>query len=118
MGSSQDLKRQHEKAVAEQLLLTLGATGISYDHMGNDVDEPDVLFKQGSKRVGIEVVTAYLDNSHAKHIWQLARGKSKGGGSSGIIENPTEKLRIFIRRRLLRLKKAFIPLSCRVFLMS
>lgn len=39
--------------------------------------EPDVICKhlKGSKQLGIEVVTSYYDEEHAKSVWIQARGK-------------------------------------------
>lgn len=69
-----NLKEQHEEAVASNLLKTLGIEAEFLRH-GNDATEPDVLFKQQGKILGIEVATAYYDDlQQAKSEWQIARG--------------------------------------------
>lgn len=71
--NSADLKRQHEKAVADELLRSLGVEP-PFERLGNDKDEPDVLYKQGARTLGIEVADAYYDNSDARQNWEHARG--------------------------------------------
>ena len=72
MGNS-CLKKQHEKAVCDNLLRTLGV-GAVFVREGNDRDEPDVIYKVGERMLGIEVATAYHENSDAKQEWTVARG--------------------------------------------
>lgn len=73
----QSLKRQHEKAVVEDLMKCLENQDPQFDRMGDDKNEPDVIYSMGDKRVGVEVVTAYIDNDYAKLKWDFAKGKRK-----------------------------------------
>jgi hypothetical protein len=69
------LKQQHEIAVANGLIknLTLAAMFLrTGDHNKN---EPDVIYSYRGERLGIEVATAYTDNSEAEREWDIARGK-------------------------------------------
>jgi len=67
-------KRDHEKYIASNLILSLNSP-YEFDRMGNDKNEPDVIFKNNSKTVGIEICLAYYDNTDAKQEWTLARGE-------------------------------------------
>ena len=43
--------------------------------MGDDKSEPDVIFRNADKTIGVEVCLVYYDNSDAKQEWTLARGE-------------------------------------------
>ena len=68
------LKRTHEKAVSDELLNALGVQA-AFVRPGNDNDEPDVIYKRDDHTLGIEIATAYYDNSDAKQEWTLARSE-------------------------------------------
>lgn len=68
-----DLKKKHEKAVADQLLKNIGSNA-TFKRDGNDQGEPDVLYDIDGRVLGIEVATAYYDNSDARQAWEHARG--------------------------------------------
>ena len=70
------LKEQHEIAIANALLATLGHRSEFIRH-GQDGVEPDVIYSVADQTVGIEVATAYYDDLQAKAEWQLVRGISK-----------------------------------------
>ena len=57
MNPTQKLKRQHEKAVAKCLVETLNISDMSFDRMGDDINEPDVIYKTDDVRIGIEIVS-------------------------------------------------------------
>ena len=69
-----DLKRKHEIAVANALLEVVQKKA-AFVRLGNDKDEPDVIYKRDHHTLGIEIATAYYDNSDAKQEWTLARGE-------------------------------------------
>jgi hypothetical protein len=93
--SSLDLKRKHENAIADELLKSLDVKA-EFTRMGNDKKEPDVIYQKDGKTLGIEIATAYYDNSDAKQEWTLARGErqfSKEGyelREKGVIKNPDD----------------------------
>jgi hypothetical protein len=65
-------KFAHEKAVADQLLetLTIEAT---FERPGDpNKKEPDVIYNIGGKIAGIEVATAYYEDSDAKDAAEIA----------------------------------------------
>jgi hypothetical protein len=88
-----DLKRKHEKAVSDELLNALGIQA-AFVRLGNDKEEPDVIYKRDDHTLGIEVATAYYDNSDAKQEWTLARGERTMPPegyevrAAGVIKNP------------------------------
>ena len=88
-----DIKRQHERAVADALLKALEFEN-AFSRLGNDKDEPDVIYEHKGRTLGIEVATAYYDNSDAKQAWPRARGKRQPPPEgyefreAGVIVNP------------------------------
>ena len=67
-------KRDHEKYIATNLIKSLNLA-YDFERMGNDKNEPDVIFKDKDKSIGIEICLAYYDNSDARQEWTLARGE-------------------------------------------
>lgn len=67
-------KRDHEKDLSCELINYLKLPYI-FERMGNDTNEPDVIFCEGDKTVGIEICLAYYDDSDARSEWTLARGE-------------------------------------------
>ncbi len=95
MQKRKTLQKQHEKAVCDNLLgfLNIEASFLKY---GDDKTEPDIIYRLGNKSLGIEVATAYYDNTDAKQEWTLAAGErefTKGGfefREGGVIKGPDE----------------------------
>ncbi len=91
--SGPNLKREHEKFVCDELLKAL-SVGAEFVRMGNDRDEPDVIYTLHNTTIGIEVGTAYYEESDAKQEWTLERGErafpSEGleRRAGGVIHNP------------------------------
>ncbi|MBI3769739.1 MAG: hypothetical protein HY271_14795 [Deltaproteobacteria bacterium] len=67
-------KRRHEKAVADHLVGAL-AIEATFLRMGNDRDEPDVMYAWSRTTVGIEVGAVYYDESDARQEWTVAAGE-------------------------------------------
>jgi hypothetical protein len=67
--SATDLKRRHERAVADELLKTLKFEAV-FVRLGNDIGEPDVIYEGKARTLGIEVATAYHDKSDARQAWE------------------------------------------------
>jgi hypothetical protein len=65
MTDTQHLKRTHEKVVSDELLNALRIQ-VAFVRLGNDKDEPDVIYECNSHALGIEIATAYYDDSDAK----------------------------------------------------
>jgi hypothetical protein len=91
-----DLKRRHERAVGDALLKALD-TEAAFKRLGDDRGEPDVIYeREGGKTLGIEVATAYYDESDARQEWQHARGERQmpqegyEPRDGGVIVNPDD----------------------------
>jgi hypothetical protein len=88
-----DLKRTHERAVADELLKTLTVEAV-FARLGNDKGEPDVIYARKQGTLGIEVATAYYDNSDARRAWEHARGNRQMPQEgfefrdAGVLKNP------------------------------
>lgn len=89
------LQRQHEIAVCNRLLKNL-ALSATFLRLGDDRNEPDVIYSYGDESLGIEVATAYYDDTQAKREWSLARGKIHSPKGTLVTiwsgENPDEKI--------------------------
>lgn len=70
------IKLGHEKAVADQLLKVLKIDPTSSRNGDPTKSEPDVVYTIGDKTLGIEVATAYYDDSDAKEEWEIATGEN------------------------------------------
>jgi hypothetical protein len=88
-----DLKREHERAAGDELLKTLNIKA-AFKTLGNDKNEPDIIYERDGKTLGIEVATAYYDESDARQEWQHVRGERQMRAEgieprdAGVIENP------------------------------
>lgn len=70
-----DLKREHERAVADGLLRTLNVNAV-FKRLGNDKGESDVIYeREDGKTLGIEVATAYYEERDARQEWKHGRGE-------------------------------------------
>lgn len=93
MPDTRQIKRRHEKAISDELLNALGIQA-AFVRLGNDQDEPDVIYNRDNRALGIEIATAYYDNSDAKQEWTLARGERAmppegyEARADGVIRNP------------------------------
>lgn len=69
-----DLKKQYEWAIADELLEACGVQ-TEFLRYGDDREEPDVIYRlPNEETLGIEVATAYYEDSDAKQEWTLTRG--------------------------------------------
>ncbi len=78
MRLDDDLKRRLEWNVAKEFLLEYNqATDSLFKAVKHGVPpEPDILCRDSrtGERIGIEIGTAYYDDTHAKSVWASARG--------------------------------------------
>lgn len=104
-GGSMSLKREHEKSICDELFKVLDV-GAEFVRMGNDRDEPDAIYKSGNTSIGVEVGTAYYDESDAKQEWTLARGErafpQEGieRRAGGVIHNPDKLICERVQREI------------------
>lgn len=91
-------KGNHEKWTADKLLECLGVEA-EYLRHGDERAEPDTMYKLVSGSVlGIEIATAYYDNSDARQVWTVVRGdrtfSTSGYGlrDDGVISRPGETM--------------------------
>jgi hypothetical protein len=98
MKNRDAVKLGHEKAVADQLLATLQIAA-TFERQGDpSKNEPDVIYKLDGRTVGIEVATAYYENTDAKDAWEIAAGEKplQAGEirprSGGVVGSPDETI--------------------------
>ena len=98
MRKRDEVKASHERAVAGKLLeaLKIDAT---FERQGNpDRGEPDLIYRVGGKTVGIEVTTAYYEDSDGKDTAEIAanerplRPNEIRPRSGGIIGEPDQMI--------------------------
>ena len=88
------IKQGHERAVADQLLDVLRISATFERNGDPDKNEPDVIYKIDGKAVGIEVATAYYENSDAQDATEIAPGERPlataeiRARSGGILKSP------------------------------
>ncbi len=99
MRTRDSIKVRHERAVANQLLATLDVEATFVRHGDPSKHEPDIIYRKPSEQtIGIEVVTAYYEDSDAKDAAEIAAGeKPLGPGeirerSDGLIVEPDQKI--------------------------
>ncbi len=102
---SGNLKRAHERFIGDTLLATLRFNA-EFVRMGNDQGEPDIIYRQGNRMIGIEAGTAYYEEADARQEWMHARGERglPPGGieprDAGPIGNPDDLICTRVQRLL------------------
>lgn len=75
MNKREAVKKGHEKTVANQLL-EVEKIEATFERVGDaNKKEPDVIYTIGDLAVGIEVATAYYEDSDAQDEWEIATGE-------------------------------------------
>src|ERR1700704_2308071 len=87
-------KRKHEIAVCNRLLEALQINA-KFLRSGDDRDEPDVIYCVSNGTLGIEVATAYCDDSHATWAWNKGIGEKLG------VQEPNAKMSARIQYEIL-----------------
>lgn len=92
-------KAAHEKAISDQLLATLGVAASFVRHGDPSKREPDIIYSsEPSQTIGIEIVTAYYEDSDAQDAAEIAAGERPLGAteirerSGGLLIEPDEKI--------------------------
>src|SRR5213592_3695499 len=75
-----DRKTRSERILTEDFLLTYNLIhDSSFDIVrAGDPPEPDMICRdtRSSQQLGVEVTVVYYDSTHAKSLWEPARGKT------------------------------------------
>ncbi len=66
-----ELKAQYERWAADALVHALDLN-FTFERHGNDLNEPDIIYKTDSHSLGIEVTTAYYSDDQASAAWDNA----------------------------------------------
>ena len=85
-------------AVADQLLM-VEKINAAFERVGDaNQREPDCIYKIEGRTIGIEVATAYYEDSDAQDEWEIATGERPLAAgeirpsSGGVFENPDESI--------------------------
>jgi len=76
MNSAKQLQKQREKCACDRLLNSLKLNA-QFERHGNDIDEPECIYKFDDELLGIEVSTAYPDDRYAKRLREHISGERK-----------------------------------------
>jgi hypothetical protein len=101
------IKAGHERAVADQLFATLEVEATFVWYGDPSKREPDINYRKPSEQtIGIEVVTAYYEDSDAQDAAEIAAGENPLGPdeirerSSGLLVEPDQKICERIQKEL------------------
>ncbi len=68
------IQENHERAVGNAFMDWYNERmGTSYAYYARGTDAPDLIYKDGSKELLLEIAVAYYDAGHATMLWQNAR---------------------------------------------
>ena len=86
------LQEQHERAVGGVFIEWFNEqTGTSFAFYTRGSDPPDLVYRDGTKEMLLEITGAYYDGGHATMLWQNARDSADAPDSwSG--KGPDQKL--------------------------
>jgi hypothetical protein len=82
-----------------------------YDRYDRGVDRPDLIYRDGSKELLLEITASYYGPEHAKMLWQNARNVA-GAPNIVIIKSPDQQLIDFINIGLAKKCEKTYPLNC------
>lgn len=77
MNSKQQKQQSHEKSCGDLLLNLLSEKYWTYVRHGNEIDEPDLIYKNERNTLGIEVTVAYRNNLLAEDFWNIRSNLGK-----------------------------------------
>ena len=98
MRRREAIKKGHEKAVADQLLEVLGINATFVRNGDPNQREPDVIYTIDGRTIGIEVATAYYEDSDARDEWTVAAGEREfppegfEPRSGGVLNGPDQMI--------------------------
>lgn len=107
MRTRDSVKSGHERAVANQLLATLEVEATFVRHGDPSKREPDIIYRNRSEQtIGIEVVTAYYEDSDGQDAAEIAAGETPLGSgeirerSRGLLVEPDQLICEQIQKEL------------------
>ena len=86
------IQGKHERAVGDAFIDWYNERmGTSYAYNARGTDVPDLIYKDDSKELLLEITVAYYDAGHATMLWQNARDLP-GAPDSWSTKSPDQKL--------------------------
>jgi hypothetical protein len=74
MNAAKQLQKQRERCACDRLINHLGLNA-QFERYGNDIDEPDCIYKMEDELLGIEMSTAYPEDKYAKRLREHISGE-------------------------------------------
>src|SRR2546425_8666146 len=92
-GNGMDaLQEKHERAVGDAFIDWYNKQiGASFVYSARGAEAPDLIYREGTKELLLEITVAYYDAGHATMLWQNARGSSDAPDSWST-KGPDQKL--------------------------
>jgi hypothetical protein len=106
------LQEPHERAVGDAFIEWFNARkGASFAYSSRGSDPPDLIYRDGSKEVLLEITVAYYDDGHARMLWQNARNV---GGAPDLwsSKSPDQKLVDSVTMALAKKSAKAYPSGC------
>ena len=86
------VQQKHERAVGEAFVAWYnGVSRMSYEFHVHGSDPPDLIYRNGSQELLLEITAGYYDAAHATMLWQNAR-EVPGAPDSWSSKGPDQKL--------------------------
>jgi len=86
------LQEKHERAVGDAFVDWYNRRkGTSFEYYARGADPPDLVYRNGTEELPLEITAAYYDDGHATMLWQDARD-SPDAPDSWKSKSPDEKL--------------------------
>jgi hypothetical protein len=106
------IQRRHERAVGDAFVAWHNqTTGTSHEYDAHGSDVPDLIYKDGSKKLLLEITVAYYDAGHAMMLWQNAR-HVPGAPDSWNSKRPDQKLIDSVNLALTKKSGKAYPSGC------
>jgi hypothetical protein len=106
------LQEQHERAVGDAFIEWYNKQmGTSFAYSAHGAEAPDLIYRDGTKELLLEITVAYYDAGHATMLWQNARGLSDAPDSWSS-KGPDQKLIDSVTLALAKKSAKAYPTGC------
>ncbi len=106
------IQEQHERAVGDAFVDWYNKlTGSSFEYHARGADPPDLIYREGTKELLLEITGGYYDDEHATMLWQNAR-EVPGAPDSWSGKSPDQKLIESINLALGKKSNKAYPSAC------
>lgn len=106
------MQEQHERGVGDDFIRWYNAQyGTAFAYYDRGGQRLDLIYRDGSKEMLLEITASYYGPDHAKMLWQDVR-KVPGAPNMVIIKEPDQQLINYINVGLVKKCQKTYPLNC------